>query len=126
MISSRLDPSSTLVRPQKPWTSPFYVSMNGSGLKTLHSTWFLISPASCFHFSKPNHASTDQNLRILLIISLLAYWWNPYLDAWTILATPHWIFGPDNFQHVWHFISIKWVMIQHSTTFLQQIFGGKY
>ena len=79
-----------------------------------------------FHFSKPNHASTDQNLRILFIISLLAYWWNPYLDAWTILATPHWIFGPNNFQHVWHFISIKWVMIQHSTTFLQQIFGGKY
>ena len=35
MTSSRFDPGSTSVRPQKPWTSPFYGSMNGPGLKTL-------------------------------------------------------------------------------------------
>ena len=35
MMSSWFDPCSTLVRPQKPWTSPFYSSMNGSDLKTL-------------------------------------------------------------------------------------------
>ena len=32
---SRFDPGSTSVRPQNPWTSPFYGSMNGPGLKTL-------------------------------------------------------------------------------------------
>ena len=37
MTSSRFDPGSTSVRPQKPWTSPFYGSMNGPGLKTLVS-----------------------------------------------------------------------------------------
>ena len=37
MTSSRFDPSSTSVRPQKPWTSLFYGSMNGPGLKTLHT-----------------------------------------------------------------------------------------
>ena len=35
MTSSRFDPGLTSVRPQKPWTSPFYGSMNGPGLKTL-------------------------------------------------------------------------------------------
>ena len=35
MTSSRFDPGSTSVRPQKPWTSSFYGSMNGPGLKTL-------------------------------------------------------------------------------------------
>ena len=35
MTSSRFDPGSTSIRPQKPWISPFYGSMNGSGLKTL-------------------------------------------------------------------------------------------
>ena len=35
ITSSRFDPSSTSVRPQNPWTSPFYGSMNGPGLKTL-------------------------------------------------------------------------------------------
>ena len=36
MTSSRFDFGSTLVRPQKPWTSPFYGSMNGQGFKTMH------------------------------------------------------------------------------------------
>ena len=35
MTSSRFDPGSTSIRPQKPWTSPFYGSMNGPGMKTL-------------------------------------------------------------------------------------------
>ena len=35
MTSLRFDSSSTSVRPQKPWTSPFYGSMNGPNLKTL-------------------------------------------------------------------------------------------
>ena len=35
MMSSRFDPGSTSVRPQNPWTSPFYDSMNGPDLKTL-------------------------------------------------------------------------------------------
>ena len=35
MTSSRFDPRSTSVRPQKSWISPFYSSMNGSGLKTM-------------------------------------------------------------------------------------------
>ena len=35
MTSLQFDPSSTSVRPQKPWTSLFYGSMNGPGLKTL-------------------------------------------------------------------------------------------
>ena len=35
MTSSRFDPGSTSICPQKPWTSPFYGSMNGPGLKTL-------------------------------------------------------------------------------------------
>ena len=39
MTSSRFDPGSTSVRPQKPWTSPFYGSMNGPGLKTLVIRW---------------------------------------------------------------------------------------
>ena len=38
MTLSRFDPGSTSIRPQKPWTSPFYSSMNGPGLKTLNST----------------------------------------------------------------------------------------
>ena len=38
MTSSRFDPGSTSVRPQNPWTSPFYGSMNGPGLKTLMTT----------------------------------------------------------------------------------------
>ena len=40
-MSSRFNPGSTLVRPQKPWTSSFYGSMNGPGLKTLHETRIL-------------------------------------------------------------------------------------
>ena len=35
MTSLRFDSSSTSVQPQKPWTSPFYGSMNGPNLKTL-------------------------------------------------------------------------------------------
>ena len=35
MTSSRFNPGSTSVRPQKPWTSSFYGSMNSPGLKTL-------------------------------------------------------------------------------------------
>ena len=35
MTSSRFDPGSTSVRPQKPWTSSFYGSMNSPSLKTL-------------------------------------------------------------------------------------------
>ena len=35
MTSSRFDPGSTSVQPQKPWTSPFYGSLNGPGFKTL-------------------------------------------------------------------------------------------
>ena len=35
ITSSRFDPGSTSARPQNPWTSPFYGSMNGPGLKTL-------------------------------------------------------------------------------------------
>ena len=35
MTSSQFDPNSTSVRPQNLWTSPFYGSMNGSGLKIL-------------------------------------------------------------------------------------------
>ena len=35
MMSSRFDPGLTSVRPQKPWTSPFYGSINGLDLKTL-------------------------------------------------------------------------------------------
>ena len=35
MTSSQFDPSSTSIWPQKPWTSPFYGSMNGPSLKTL-------------------------------------------------------------------------------------------
>ena len=35
MTLSWFDLGSTLVRPQKPWTSPFYGSMNGPDLKTL-------------------------------------------------------------------------------------------
>ena len=38
MMSSRFDSGSILVRPQKPWTSFFYSSMNGLGLKTLVSS----------------------------------------------------------------------------------------
>ena len=38
MTSSRFDLGSTPIRPQNPWTSPFYSSMNGSGLKTLMKT----------------------------------------------------------------------------------------
>ena len=44
MTSSRLDPGSTSVRPQNPWTSPFYGSINGPGLKTMTS----ITPAGTF------------------------------------------------------------------------------
>ena len=35
MTSSRFDPDSTSVQPQKPWISPFYSSLNGLGFKTL-------------------------------------------------------------------------------------------
>ena len=35
MTSSQFNPGSTSVRPQKSWTSPFYDSMNDSGLKPL-------------------------------------------------------------------------------------------
>ena len=35
MMSSRFDPGSTSVQPQKPWTSLFYGSLNGPGFKTL-------------------------------------------------------------------------------------------
>ena len=42
ITSSQFDPGSTSVRPQNPWTSPFYGSMNGPGLKTLFSVWILI------------------------------------------------------------------------------------
>ena len=35
MTSSQFDPNSTSVRPQNPWTSPFYGSVNDSGLKIL-------------------------------------------------------------------------------------------
>ena len=38
MTSSRFNPGSTSVQPQKPRTSPFYGSMNGPGLKTLLPT----------------------------------------------------------------------------------------
>ena len=38
MTSLRFDPGSTSIRPQKPWTSPFYGSMNDPGLKTLFSS----------------------------------------------------------------------------------------
>ena len=44
MTSSRFDPGSTSVRPQNPWTSPFYGSINGPGLKTMTS----ITPAGTF------------------------------------------------------------------------------
>ena len=37
MTSSRFDPGSTSVRPQNPWTSPFYGSINGPGLKTMQN-----------------------------------------------------------------------------------------
>ena len=39
-MSSRFDPGSISVRPQKPWTCPFYGSMNGLSLKTLVSWCF--------------------------------------------------------------------------------------
>ena len=35
MTSSQFDPGSISIRLQKPWTSPFYGSMNNSSLKTL-------------------------------------------------------------------------------------------
>ena len=37
MTSPRFDPGSTSVRPRKPWTSPFYSSINGPSFKTLLS-----------------------------------------------------------------------------------------
>ena len=54
MTSSRFDPDSTSVRPQKPWTSPFYGSMNGPGLKTLDEikVLFPIEPANAVQFLK--------------------------------------------------------------------------
>ena len=42
MTSSRFDPGWTSIRPQKPWTSLIYGSMNGPGLKTLLITWHII------------------------------------------------------------------------------------
>ena len=42
MTSSRFDPDSTSVRPQKSWISPFYGLMNSPGLKTLVLSWNLI------------------------------------------------------------------------------------
>ena len=42
MTSSRFDLDLTSVQPQKPWTSPFYGSLNGSGFKTLIKTSQLI------------------------------------------------------------------------------------
>ena len=48
MTSSRFDPGSTSVRPQKPWTSSFYGSMNGPDLKTL-ATIPLIEPYPISH-----------------------------------------------------------------------------
>ena len=41
MKSSRFDSSSSSVRPQKLWTSPFYSSMNSPSLKTLLPVWLL-------------------------------------------------------------------------------------
>ena len=37
MTPSQFDPGSTSVRHKKLWTSPFYSSMNGPDLKTLHT-----------------------------------------------------------------------------------------
>ena len=53
MTSSRFDPGSTSVRPQKPWTFPFYSLINDPSLKILlniiynmskecHAAFFLI------------------------------------------------------------------------------------
>ena len=51
ITSSRFNPCSTSVRPQNPWTSPFYGSMNGPGLKTLHLPKHLIKPTLMVLFS---------------------------------------------------------------------------
>ena len=41
MMLSLFDPGSTLVRPQKPWTSFFYDSMNSLNFKTMEKTqWY--------------------------------------------------------------------------------------
>ena len=41
MMLSLFDPDSTLVRPQKPWTSSFYDSMNSLNFKTMEKTqWY--------------------------------------------------------------------------------------
>ena len=40
-MSSWFDPDSTSIQPQKPWTFPFYGSINGPGLKTLVMRWYL-------------------------------------------------------------------------------------
>ena len=44
MTSSWFDLSSTVVRSQKPWTSPFYGSINGPSLKTLAKVWADLFP----------------------------------------------------------------------------------
>ena len=46
MTSSQLDPGSISVRPQEPWTFPFYSSMNGLGFKILTSSglWIHLVP----------------------------------------------------------------------------------
>ena len=67
MTSSRFDPGSTSVRPQKPWTSPFYGSMNGPGLKTLLKeckTYF-----SQFNFLQTTIADKTCDCKIILFLT---------------------------------------------------------
>ena len=80
MTSSRFNPSSTLVRPQKSWTSPFYDSMNGPGLKTLMKMccvlfqWFL--SLGLTNFTSLSHYKSANSAPLLSPSSLPLQLWS--------------------------------------------------
>ena len=88
MTSSRFDPGSTSVRPQKSWTSLFNGSINGPGLKTLTTTSKLkkailtnfttdkyeakfIGPRLFFFFFKP---IAPKNLLLEIFFFFFLFW----------------------------------------------------
>ena len=87
MTSSRFDPGLTSVRPQNPWTSPFYGSMNGLGLKTLPDKPNLISIWRT-HLIKELIHSSNQLMRSMDL---------DVHQIWALLRLP-WFIGID-FQH---------------------------
>ena len=96
MTSSRLDPGSISVRPQEPWTFPFYSSMNSLGFKILTPSGHLDSLGSGgydndgFGFQHQG-CGDDERYTNNRCPSGSRWWWLWWLWLWLLDAFNAWL-----------------------------------